>query len=91
MAYIDNAEMLNEPLESLTLEVSTVSAENAESFAQLFVNVVFTDGTRLYEPFNRLLPPAGLFPQITLPLPGDSRMFPLPIPPLLTRTLGEIA
>jgi alkaline phosphatase D len=91
MAYIDDAETLRERIASLDLEVTTVNAGEAESFGQLFVNVVFTDGTRLYEPFNHTTPTVGFPPIGTLPQEGESRTFPLPIPAHVSRTLGEIA
>ena len=52
MDYIDDTVILNEDLISLELEISTVDANNASSGDNHYVNIVFSDGTRLYEPFN---------------------------------------
>jgi hypothetical protein len=91
MPYIDDPGTLSEPLTSLDLEVTTVNAAEAESFSRLFVNVVFTDGTRLYEPFNHEVTTIGFPPTLPLPQEGESRTFPLPIPAHVSRTLGEVA
>ncbi len=95
--FIDDQETLSAPLESLELEISTVNAGDAGSNDLLYVNVVFADGTRLYEPFNRLLAPKSPSPNINgppvgpLPLAGSAKKFVLPIPPGVNRQLGEIA
>lgn len=90
MPYIDDAATLSEEITSLDLEVATVDAGNAESSTpRLFVNVVFTDGTRLYEPFNHRI--QATFPTALLPPGGEAKTFSLPLPPNINRTLGEIA
>ena len=48
MDYIDNVAILDEDLISLELEISTVNAHNAGSGDLHYVNIVFSDGTRLY-------------------------------------------
>ena len=96
MEYIDNAAILNEDLISLELEISTVDAHNASSGDLHYVNIVFSDGTRLYEPFNlKLYTEIGLS-EIpinigTLPNRGKIKRFPLPVPPPICRKLGDIA
>ena len=52
MDYIDDAATLNKKLETLDLEVTTVDANDGESDSLHYVNIIFTDGTRLYEPEN---------------------------------------
>ncbi len=89
MAYIDDAQVLLEPISSLELEITTVDAGNAKSGNALFVNVVFTDGTRLYEPLNHHIQLPGFSP--VLPPRGKSRRVSLPVTPNVERTLGEIA
>ncbi len=92
MAYIDDAAILSEQIISLDLEVTTVNAGAAQSSAaELFVNVVFTDGTRLYEPFNHKIPAVGVPFVNILPPKGEARTFSLPVPLNVARTLGEIA
>jgi alkaline phosphatase D len=83
MDYIDDLAILSEELISLELEITTVDAGDAGSGDSLFVNVVFADGTRLYEPMNR---PIG-----SLPGRGESEKFVLLVAPGLGRTLGDIA
>ncbi len=51
MDYVDDTAILNEELISLELEISTVDANNANSGDNHYMNIVFSDGTRLYEPF----------------------------------------
>ena len=96
MEYIDNAAILNENLISLELEISTVDAHNASSGDLHYVNIIFSDGTRLYEPFNlKLYNEIGLseIPITigTLPHRGKTKRFPLPVPPAVGRKLGDIA
>lgn len=56
MPYIDDAGTLSQQITSLELEIATVDAGDAGSSTPvLFINVVFTDGTRLYEPFTTQL------------------------------------
>ncbi len=94
--FIDDPAILDEPISELALEVSTIDAGDGESKDQLYANVVFADGTRLYEPFNRLVAPhveIDPTPPIivgTLPGAGDTRKYPLPLPPGLDRTIREI-
>ena len=96
MDHIDDVAILNEDLISLVLEISTVDANNASSGDNHYVNIVFSDGTRLYEPFNmKLYDEIGLS-EIpisigTLPSPGKTKRFPLPVPPELGRKLIDIA
>src|SRR5262249_60635098 len=96
MAYINDLATLSEEIISLVLEVSTVDAGDARSNDLLYVNVVFTDGTRLYEPFNRLVapaaaPPGGGTPIGPLPAPGAGKKLALPVPSGIKRRLGDIA
>lgn len=93
MAYIDDAGILSEQITSLELEITTVDAGDAQSSTvEFFVNVVFTDGTRLYEPFNPKIPEVSLPPgSDILPPKGQAQTFSLPVPPLVARSLGEIA
>jgi phosphodiesterase/alkaline phosphatase D-like protein len=94
MPYIDDAAILGEELVSLKLKLSTVDAGDAASNDRLYVNVVFADGTRLYEPTNFLFPktPSPFGTDIgPLPGKGDEKTFELPVPPGLGRTLQEIA
>ncbi len=81
--YIDDPVILNETLATLELEITTVDAGDASSVNTLFVNVVFTDGTRLYEPLNRQIGPP--------PAPGGSATVALPVAAGISRTLGAIA
>ena len=96
MDYIDDAMILNEDLISLVLEISTVDANNASSGDNHYVNIVFSDGTRLYEPFNmKLYDEIGLS-EIpisigTLPRRGKTKRFLLPVPAALGRNLIDIA
>jgi len=95
MAYIDNPAILSEELISLELEITTVDAGYAGSGDSLFVNVVFADGTRLYEPMNRLIERPIQLPLVNpfgiLPGPGEAEKFVLPVAPGLGRTLDAIA
>jgi len=96
MDYIDNVAILNEDLISLELEISTVDAHNASSGDLHYVNIVFSDGTRLYEPFNlKLYNEIGLSEMPinigTLPDRGETKRFLLPVPPAIGRKLGDIA
>lgn len=94
MPYINDPAILSQELFSLELEVSTVDAGDAASSDPFYVNVVFSDGTRLYEPTNFLIPKTSLpFGLDIGPLPGrgDAKTFELPVPPGLGRTLDEIA
>ena len=96
MEYIDNPEILNEDLISLELEISTVDAHYASSGDLHYVNIVFSDGTRLYEPFNLKLYNEFGLSEIpirigTLPHRGKTKRFPLPVPPALNRKLIDIA
>jgi alkaline phosphatase D len=52
MDYIDSVAILNEKLIALELEISTIDAYNASLGDLHYVNIVFSDGTRLYESFN---------------------------------------
>jgi alkaline phosphatase D len=71
MQYINDPAILNQKLDSLELEVSTIDANDGESFDLHFVNIVFSDGTRLYEPKNLpLYAVSGFPPQIVGTLPG---------------------
>jgi alkaline phosphatase D len=96
MEYIDDPEILNEDLSSLELEISTVDAHYACSGDLHYVNIVFSDGTRLYEPFNLKLYNEFGLSEIpirigTLPHRGKTKRFPLPVPPALNRKLIDIA
>jgi hypothetical protein len=83
VAYIDDPAILSEEVSSLELELLTIKVSFGESDDDVFVNVVFTDGTRLYEPVNLLLgsPPDG----------GEIKRWVLPVPPGLDRTLASIS
>lgn len=98
MTYIDDIDILNEPIETLELKITTVDADHAESKSKsLFVNVVFSDGTRLYEPFNF----KAQFFGGPFPLKGGEKTFKLPVTHVsvahlpveerVVRSLGEIA
>jgi alkaline phosphatase D len=100
MQYIDNPAILSQKLESFELEVSTVDANDGESIDLHFVNIVFSDRTRLFEPENLpLYTVSGFPPRIvgTLPGRGDTRRYKLPFKDAfpndrpLDRILGEIA
>jgi alkaline phosphatase D len=96
MDYIDDTAVLNEDLISLELEISTVDANNASSGDNHYVNIVFLDGTRLFEPFNKKLYKEIGLSEIpisigTLPRRGKTKRFPLPVPPTLGRKLFDIA
>ena len=96
MEYIDNPEILKEDLRSLELEISTVDAHYAGSGDLHYVNIVFSNGTRLYEPFNLKLYNEFGLSEIpirigTLPHRGKTKRFPLPVPPALNRKLIDIA
>ena len=96
MDFIDDNPTLDEVISSLVLDLSTVVAGDAESKDLLYANVVFADGTRLYDPFNRLVAPAVMPPlggalSGPLPKPGETKKFELPLPPGLNRTIGEIS
>jgi len=91
MDYIDDSATLDEPIDTLELELSTVDANDAQSGTRnLFVNVVFVDDTRLYEPFNHEISSISVFLPV-LPSRGESRTFSLPVPSGIDRTLGDIA
>ncbi len=95
MDYVDDTAILNEDLISLELEISTVDANNASSGDNHYVNIVFSDGTRLYEPFNlKLYDEIGLSEMPisigTLPHRGKKKRFHLPVPPTLDRKLVDI-
>jgi len=81
--FLDDSDVLDEPLTSLEIELTTVDAGDAGSADWLWVNVVFTDRTRLYEPTNRWIgqPPGR----------GDSQRYELGVPDGVTRRLGDIA
>src|SRR5215213_9491795 len=83
MEYIDNPAILSQELSSLELELFTIKVSFGESDDDVFVNVVFADDTRLYEPENLNLgsPPDG----------GETKRWVLPVPPGLGRTLGSIS
>ncbi len=81
----------SEPLHSLNLKIKTVDAGEAESNTlSFFVNVVFNDGTRLYEPLNHQISLCNLFGGCVSPMPdeGDEKTFPLPVPPDLQGKLS---
>jgi hypothetical protein len=99
MQFIDNPVTLSKTLNSLELEVHTVDANDGASPDILFVNIVFSDGTRLYEPENLGLyeldweshTPVGILPGL-----GKTRRYKLPFKEAfpgdrLDRKLGEIA
>jgi phosphodiesterase/alkaline phosphatase D-like protein len=90
MSYINDPTLISEELNTLELEVSTVDANDGESFDSLYVNVVFTDGTRLYEPHNRLVE-ERVQPIPILPPRGESKRFTLPVPAGIERSLADIA
>ena len=95
MDYVDDTAILNEDLISLELEISTVDANNASSGDKHYVNIVFSDGTRLYEPFNlKLYDEIGLSDMPisigTLPHRGKTKRFSLPVPPALDRKISDI-
>jgi len=50
--YIDDPAILSEKIRLLELEISTVDANDGDSSSLHYVNVVFADGTRIFEPFN---------------------------------------
>ncbi|WP_148685350.1 alkaline phosphatase D family protein [Candidatus Nitrosocosmicus hydrocola] len=96
MDYVDDIAILNEDLISLELEISTVDAHNADSSDLHYVNILFSDSTRLYEPFNLKLYNEFGLSQIpvcigTLPHRGKTKRFTLPVPPSLNRKLIDIA
>lgn len=96
MEFIDSIAILNEDLISLELEISTVDAHNAISGDLHYVNVVFSDGTRLYEPFNlKLYTEIGISKMAikrgTLPGRGKIKKFTLPIPSGIGRKLKDIS
>jgi hypothetical protein len=97
MNYIDDAAILDEQITSLELELTTVDANDAASNDFHYVNIVFSDGTRLYEPLN-----LGLYEWVegldgnririgTLPKRGERKRYTLPVPTPLGRTLRDIA
>ena len=95
MDYIDSVAILNEELIALELEISTIDAHNASSGDLHYVNIVFSDGTRLYEPFNLNLYEniglSGISINIgTLPDRGKIKRFTLQVPPALGRKLEDI-
>lgn len=94
MDYIDNSNTLSELINTLQLKISTIDAGDAASDDILGVNVVFSDGTRLYEPKNfmiyRIDPITGNIIG-DLPGKGQERTYDLFVPHnQLVRTLGEI-
>jgi alkaline phosphatase D len=97
MQFIDDHAILSKKIESLELELSTIKANDAASLSWHYVNIVFSDGSRLYEPEN--LPLYRVGPEIegTLPGPGQKKRYKLsfkdnfPNDRPLDRTLGEIA
>ena len=96
MDYVDDITILNEDLKSLELEISTGDANNANSGDLHYVNILFSDNTRLYEPFNlKLYYEIGLSAipiRIgSLPRRGKTRKFSLPVPAALNRKLIDIA
>lgn len=80
--YLDG-DALSAPLDSLYLKIGTVHANDASSGDTVYVNVVFADGTRLYEPTNHAIG--------SPPDPGKEEWFELPIPGGLERTLADVA
>lgn len=95
MNYIDSVTTLDEDLVSLELEISTVDANNASSGDLHYVNIVFSDGTRLYEPFNlKLYGEIGLSEMPikigTLPDRGKTKRYKLPVAPIIGRKLKDI-
>lgn len=94
MDYIDDATILDDEITSLELEVSTVKAGDAGSDDFIYVNIIFSDGTRLYEPVNRKLYKVTddpFNPIKTLPYPGESMRFDLPVSTAFGRKLRDIA
>jgi hypothetical protein len=83
MSYIDSQVELSQQFTSLRLELSTVKANDADSDDNLYVNVVFADGTRLYEPYNYKIE--------SLPNPGNTKSYDLPVPTELDLTLGDVS
>ena len=81
--YITDPTILAERLMSLKLEITTVDAHDGDSDNTVYVNVVFDDGTRLYEPTNHSVgsPPDR----------GDKKRVVLPLPAGLERTLASVA
>lgn len=83
MPFVTDALTLDLPITSLELVVTTIDAGDADSGDDLFVNVVFSDGTRLYEPENHFL--GGLPPR------GEGKRYALPFPDEIDRKLGDVA
>jgi hypothetical protein len=94
---VSTTAILSKKLESLELELFTIKANDAESLDQPYVNIVFSDGTRLYEPENLPLQKVDPLDEGILPPPGQTRRYKLPFKERfpddrpLDRTLGDIA
>ena len=73
MQYIEDPAILSKKLESLELELSTIKAHDADSLDRPYVNIVFSDGTRLYEPENLPLQKVDPLDEGILPPPAGTR------------------
>ena len=85
MNYVDDLPTLNQKIQSLQLAVSTVDAGDAESDDILYANIVFSDGTRLYDPYNIPFFKVDFngIPFGVLPSAGHETFFTIYVPPEL--------
>jgi PhoD-like phosphatase len=85
MSFIDNQAQLDQQIFSLRLELTTVIAEDSDSDDTLYVNIVFSNGTRLYEHTNHEI-------KKDIPSPGETEWsYTLPVPENLDLKLDDIA
>jgi hypothetical protein len=85
MPFLDDAADLALTITNLEIELRTADAPHAGTDSKVYCNVVFKEGSLLFEPLNhRIDSPHNDFER------GDVRRYPLPLPSSFTRTIGDI-
>lgn len=83
--YLSNSEQLDQTITSLSIELTTIDAHDANTDSRVYCNVVFKDGSLLFAPLN-----------FELDTPNDDRergqtdFYPLPIPDGFQKRIVEI-
>lgn len=87
---IEDADLLESPVVSLRLEVHTASAPSASTLSAVYCNVVFDDGSLLFDPTNHRLVPSVPF-LLSFFARNSTHVFELPIPGGVTKRVADIA
>ncbi len=90
--FLDDPDLLDQTITSLSMEIHTVDASHAGTNDKVYCNVVFKDGSLLFNPENFLLKPPPISP-ISPPFlfeKGATNTFLLPIPEGFERKIADI-